>query len=450
MAINIVTNKNISAVKGERLQFQLNVSGGRYPYKWAAMDTLPSKLKLGMNGMLKAYPQVVGTFPVKIKVVDDLGNEDQKIFNINIEPANNIVGKLWIWGTGSEGELGDDTSIDKSSPVQTVCGGTNWVNVACGYYTAIALKNDGTLWCWGDNSNGSIGDDTSDSKSSPVQTICGGTNWAKIASGCYWDHNFAIKQDGTLWGWGYNNNGELGCGDDNSKSSPIQTVCGGTNWATVSSGGRHTAAIKNDGSLWVWGDSDYGQLGNDTTDTVSSPIQTITYGTNWASIACGERFMAAIKKDSTLWMWGQNSNGQLGLNDSDDRSSPIQTICGGTNWKQVSCGNDHTGAIKKDGTLWLWGDNYDGQLGDGSSDSRSSPVQTICGGTDWKQVSCGQSGTAAIKNDGTLWVWGYGENGELGDNTDINKSSPVQTVMGGNKWVYVWSGYVNTLAIEKV
>lgn len=450
MSIQITTNKNITATKGERLVFQLQVTGGRYPYTWVSLKDLPKKLKLGPAGVLKGYPQVTGTFKIPIKVVDDLGNFDKKVFNLTIEPKNNVLGTLWGWGANGSGQLGDETTDDKSSPVQTICGGSNWVDVACGYYTAIAIKNDGTLWSWGDNNHGSIGDETTDDKSSPVQTICGGNNWAKVASGCYWDHNFAIKTDGTLWGWGYNSNGELGCGDTDNRSSPIQTIVGGTDWLKVSSGGRHTAAIKTDGSLWVWGDNDYGQLGDNTTDPVSSPIQTITGGYNWVNLACGERFMAAIKDNGTLWMWGQNGDGQLGLNDTDDRSSPIQTFIGGTDWKKVSCGNNHIAVIKNDGTLWTWGDNSDGQLGTGDTDDRSSPVQTVCGGSNWKHVSCGQNNTAAIKNDGTLWVWGYNSNGELGDNATVDKSSPVQTVMGGNKWVYVWSGYVNTFAIESV
>lgn len=360
-----------------------------------------------------------------------------------------VPGSLWGWGKNSNGQLGDETVEDKSSPVQTICGGTNWLRIACGYYTSIGVKTDGTLWSWGDNNHGSIGDDTTDNKSSPVQTISGGTDWAKIASGCYWDHNFAIKTDGTLWGWGYNSNGELGCGDTDDRSSPIQTIAGGTNWATVSSGGKHTSAIKSDGSLWVWGENDYGQLGDETSSSYSSPIQTICGGFNWEKVACGEAFMAAIKTDGTLWTWGANGYGQLGLNDGDDRSSPIQVFVGGTDWKNISCGNNHMAGIKNDGTLWLWGQNDDGQLGTNDNNDVSSPVQTICGGSDWKYISCGQNNTAAIKNDGTLWVWGYDGNGELGDEDTSSKSSPVQTVMGGNNWVYVWSGYVNTFGIYK-
>jgi len=138
-----------------------------------------------------------------------------------------------------------------------------------------------------------------------------------------------------------------------------------------------------------------------------------------------------------LWTWGNNYYGQLGDNTGTDRSSPVQTITGGTNWKQVSCGSRSTAAIKTDGTLWTWGYNLYGQLGDNTGTDRSSPVQTITGGTSWKQVSCGRYFTAAVKTDGTLWAWGDNGYGELGDNTGTSRSSPVQTITGGSNWKQV-------------
>jgi hypothetical protein len=311
------------------------------------------------------------------------------------------------------------------------------------------LKDDGTLWTWGQNDDGGLGDNTTDYRSSPVQTVCGGNDWKSMVVGTYYEHCAAIKTDGTLCLWGYNDSGEIGDETTGSRSSPVQTICGGTEWKQVASGGKHTAAIKNNGTLWIWGNNGHGQLGNDTEDDKSSPIQTICGGTDWKSVSCGERFTAAIKNNGTLWIWGENADGQLGDETSDDKSSPVQTIAGGTDWKQISCGDNHMIAIKNNGTCWTWGSNSDGQLGDETTSDRSSPVQTVTYGTDWKQVDGGQYESAAIKNDGTCWVWGYGENGELGDGTAISKSSPVQTVMADTNWLYVSSGYVNTFGIRK-
>jgi alpha-tubulin suppressor-like RCC1 family protein len=199
-----------------------------------------------------------------------------------------------------------------------------------------------------------------------------------------------------LWLWGRNQYGQLGVNDIVHRSSPIQTIAGGTNWKQVSSGGYHTAAIKTDGTLWSWGVNGDGQLGINDIVHRSSPVQTIAGGTNWKLVSGGLYHTAAIKTDGTLWLWGRNQYGQLGVNDRTSRSSPVQTIAGGTNWKQVSGGFYHTAAIKTDGTLWLWGRNSYGQLGINDRTSRSSPVQTIAGGTNWKQVSSGWYHTAAI------------------------------------------------------
>ena len=370
-------------------------------------------------------------------------------------PVAPIVGTVWGVGSNGNGELGDDTTDDRSSPVQTICGGSNWVEINCGYYNIAGLKDDGTLWTWGKNNDGGLGDNTTVEKSSPVQTICGGTDWKTMVVGTYWEHCAAIKTDGTLWLWGHNNNGEIGDETTDDRSSPVQTICGGTDWKQIACGGNHTAAIKNDGTLWMWGSNGggegdyYGQLGDNTDASKSSPIQTICGGTDWKSVSCGQDFTAAIKDNGTLWTWGDNGDGQLGDETSDNKSSPVQTIAGGTDWKQISCGDNHMIAIKNDGTCWTWGKNNNGQLGDETTNNRSSPIQTVAYGTDWKQVDAGQDHSAAIKNDGTCWVWGDNGNGRLGvDDTD-DRSSPVQTIMADTKWLYVSAGYETTFGIRK-
>jgi len=358
---------------------------------------------------------------------------------------------LWLWGLGTSGQLGDNTIVNKSSPVQTVAGGTNWKQASCFSLTCGAIKTDGTLWTWGFNDNGALGNNiTTTRQSSPVQTVAGGTNWKQISGG---DQNFAaIKTDGTLWLWGWGTQGQLGNNDQNSKSSPVQTVAAGTNWKQVSINDYTTAAIKTDGTLWIWGDSNlYGQLGNNTVGSnKSSPIQTIAGGTNWKQVVAGIT-VKAIKTDGTLWLWGAGDNGQLGDNTTTavntGRSSPVQTISGGTNWKQVAGQYTSVAAIKTDGTLWTWGANGNGQLGDNTATSKSSPVQTISGGTNWKQVDM-RSTTAAIKTDGTLWLWGLNTSGQLGDNTLVSRAYPVQTVTGGTNWKQVVIGATTTTAIR--
>ena len=359
-----------------------------------------------------------------------------------------VGNRLFTWGNNTYGQLGDNTRLHRSSPVQTIAGGTNWKQSSCGINHTAAIKTDGTLWLWG--IGGLLGDNTGTSRSSPVQTIAFGTNWSSVSCGT--DHTAAIKTDGTLWLWGSNYAGELGDNTTTGRNSPVQTVTGGTNWKQVSCGYAMTAAIKTDGTLWCWGNNYEGGLGDNTTTNRSSPVQTITGGNNWSSVFATYG-IAAIKTDGTLWLCGGNWSGQLGDGTTTYRSSPVQTITGGNNWKQVgSGGQDNFGAIKTDGTLWLWGYNYVGQLGDNTRTNRSSPIQTISGGNNWKQLAAGAGvHHGAIKTDGSLWLWGGvdGNNnyGVLGNNTTINKSSPVQTSQGGYNWKQVSAGYTHTAAV---
>jgi len=357
-----------------------------------------------------------------------------------------VGSKLWAWGHNTYGTLGDSTAVNKSSPVQTVASGQNWKQLACGYGFIAAVKTDGSLWLWGYNSVGQLGDNSTVTKSSPVQTVAGGTNWASVAGNMY--HTAAIKNDGSLWLWGQNSVGLLGDGTTVNKSSPVQTVASGQNWASVSCGGNNTAAIKTDGSLWIWGHNAYGTLGDNTVGHKSSPVQTVAGGNNWKTVACGYVHTAAIKNDGSLWLWGNNRFGQLGDGTISHKSSPVQTVCQGNNWKSVACGYAHTAAIKDDGSLWVCGYNKQGQLGDGTVVYKSSPVQTIAGGNNWKSVACGSLYTAAIKTDSSLWLWGRDTPyGMLGDNTSVNKSSPVQTICQGNNWKSVACGYFHTAAL---
>ncbi len=357
---------------------------------------------------------------------------------------------LFLMGNNAAGQLGINDIVHRSSPVQTILGGTDWQSVSGGSNFTGAIKTDGTLWMWGYNADGQLGINTWTHRSSPVQIYGGGTNWKSVS--CGGSHTGAIKTDGTLWTWGYNIDGQLGINlTYTNKSSPVQTICGGTDWKSVSCGYNFTGAIKADGTLWMWGYNAYGQLATNTRIHRSSPVQTVTGGTNWQSVSCGYKNTGAIKTDGTLWVWGYNSDGQLGTNDIVHRSSPVQTIAGGTNWKSVSCGGSHTGAIKTDGTLWMWGYNVYGNLGTNDMVHRSSPVQTIAGGTNWKSVSCGYNFTDTIKTDGTLWVWGDNTYGQLGTNDRVHRSSPVQTIAGGTNWKSISSdGNTTVGAIAEV
>jgi hypothetical protein len=336
---------------------------------------------------------------------------------------------LWAWGL-NYGTLGDNTSSNKSSPIQIP--GSQWSGVFSGGSQNFGKKTDGTLWAWGYNGYGQLGAGTGgQSRSSPIQLP--GTTWGIVQASR--THTFATKTDGTIWGWGCNNCGQLGDGTTVCRSSPIQVP--GTSWNDVSSGARHSAATKTDGTLWSWGDNYDGALGHSNRTCTSSPIQ--VPGTSWSEISAGLYYTMARKTDGTLWSWGANYGGPLGHNTSyvSSRCSPVQIP--GNSWNDICAGRRNSLARKTDGTLWSWGHgqgNSSTNLGHNDIISKSSPVQIP--GTSWTQMAGAKAVTLARKTDGTLWAWGFNFRGSVGDGTTICRSSPVQ--VPGTIWSDISGG----------
>lgn len=359
-------------------------------------------------------------------------------------------GNLWGWGNGSFYGLGVNSTSEFNSPIQTAVGGLNWKQASSGGYFGGGTKTDGTLWMWGRNTNYQVGSGNgyATHNSTPAQVAGGGSTWKKVA--CGYDHAIALKTNGTIWVWGSNNNYQNGSSSTSTRySTPVQ-YGSETTWKDVgaSQGGGTVGGIKTDGTLWMWGENAYGKLGAGFTGDRSSPVQ---FGTGtWKTFDVNIFHSAAIKTDGTLWAAGAGMFGAIGDGTTTNRINIVQVAGGGTTWKQVSCGRGHTVAIKTDGTLWGWGDNGNGALGTNNTTSCSTPVQTIAAGTAWKQVGAGSYHTAAIKADGSLWLWGDGGSGKLGNSSSISRSSPVQIAGGGNNWVFVKPGVNKTFAIVDI
>ena len=338
-------------------------------------------------------------------------------------------GTLWAWGRNQYGQLGDGTSGEenyKTTPTK-IGSEINWASVSRGVNHTVALKTDGTLWALGSNDEGQLGDGTSgfeNSKSTPTK-IGSEINWASVSAGNY--HTVAVKTDGTLWAWGWNDEGQLGdgtSGEENYKTTPTK-IGSETNWASVSAGGAYTVAIKTDGTLWAWGYNYNGNLGDGTTTYRYTPTK-IGNETNWASVSARVGTTLAIKTDGTLWAWGSNWDGQFGDGTKTDRTTPTK-IGNETNWASVSVGTRHTVAIKTDGTLWAWGFNWDRQLGDDTLQPSYTPKK-IGNETNWASVSAGMHHTVALKTGGTLWAWGSNYYGQLGDGTTTDRT-PIQIIL---------------------
>ena len=303
------------------------------------------------------------------------------------------------------------------------------------------------LYGWGANSNGQLGLGNTTSYSSPKQ-VGSLTGWSQVQATTV-DSSFALKTDGTMWSWGNNNNGQLGLGNRTNYSSPKQ-IGALTSWYLLSTSFQgFMAAIKTDGTLWTWGVNTYGQLGLGNTTSYSSPKQVGSL-TTWAKVAQGAGHTMAIKTDGTLWAWGRNQatipSGQLGLGNSTNYSSPMQ-VGALSNWLNVACGFYHTLATKTDGTFWSWGATHgSGGLGLGNNNAYSSPKQVGIL-TDWSSPSAGYYNSFAIKTNGTIWSWGEGYMGSLGHNNRTYYSSPKQ-VGALTTWSMIDAGARQTAAIS--
>lgn len=322
-------------------------------------------------------------------------------------------GTLWAWGFNGSGQLGDGTLIDKKSPVQ-IGTAADWKSVSAGGNHSLAIKADGTLWAWGHNFNGQVGDGTFGAgRKSPVK-IGTATDWKFVAGGR--SFSLAIKTDGTLWAWGDNFFGQLGHGAVAFAPKQVGTA---TNWTYVSAGGNHTVALKADNTLWAWGLNTNGQLGDGTTTSKSSPTQ-IGAATDWLRVATGVDHTLAIKSNGSLWAWGTNDSGQSGNGTIIESHTPLQI--GTSGWKAVAAGDRSSLAINANGTLWAWG-YIIGGVPFGEDETRLSPTQ-LTAHSNWEIIATGSYHAFAFQSDETLWGWGDGTWGKLGDDTWADYNLP--------------------------
>ena len=424
---------------------------------YANTTALPAGTTLAANGLFSGTVSVgsATTYSFDVRATDVENQDASRTFSLTVlvPPAR----RLWRTGRNLYGQLGSNNTNDISSFTQLT--DVDWEMISMGYWVSLAIKQNGTLWALGGWGNVAIAGNYVD-RSSPVQ-IGTNTNWLRVSVGR--EHALAVKTDGTLWAWGSNTNGA--CGDPVGGGNSPKQVGTNTNWNLISAGVNTSLATKTDGTLWSWGSNNQGALGlNLTSSNVtpsntqhrSSPVQVGT-NTNWSKIANGTSGLPAgmaTKTDGTLWTWGVNNTGQLGLNDRTYRSSPTQ-VGSATNWNNIDTNSTTSLATKTDGTLWTWGRGAGGELGINNTHSsvyyRSSPGQ-VGGSTDWNLVSIGSYSAphtvGAIKTNGTLWMWGRGAGGELGLGNAVDRSSPTQVGTATN-WVQLSIGGGSSWAIAQ-
>ncbi len=297
--------------------------------------------------------------------------------------------------------------------------GSATVQVAGGAYHALALKADGTVWAWGSNGNGELGNGTTTSTNNPTQ-VPGLSGITAVSGGR--NYSLALKSDGSVWAWGYNLYGQLGNGTTADSSVPVQ-VSGLAGVTAISAGGGHALAVKSDGTVWAWGENDQGQLGNGTTTNTSLPVQ-VTGLAGVSQVSGGGYHSVALKSDGTVWAWGYNGDGELANGTLNGSTTPIQ-VPGVTTATAVAVGNTHTLVLKSDGTVWASGQNDFGELGNGTTTNSASLVQAS-GLSGVTGIAAGFVHSLARMADGTVRTWGYNNFGQLGDGNGANSSTPVQ------------------------
>ena len=356
-------------------------------------------------------------------------------------------GTVWTWGlngcgslgTGNCGKLGDGTEISRSIPVQVHGPGnvgylTSITAIMGGEHANYALKSDGTVWAWGGNFVGQLGDGTYTNTVTPVQ-ISGLSSVTSLGGRGY--HNLAIKSNGTVWAWGWNSRGQLGHDTSTTpcpaplagtcSNVPVQVI-GITNPLTVTGGGFFSLALMPNHTLKAWGANESGQLGDGSYTDRPAPVDVSSALSNVVQVSAGWRHAVALTSAGTVWTWGDNAYGEIGngMTSTTGISVPFQ-VPGFSNVLAVSGGDRFTAMLKADGTVWTWGWNSFGQLGDGTFTDRSTPVQVV-GLSNVIAIAARDYHTLAIKSDGSVWAWGSGGNGELGNNKTANSNIPVQVV----------------------
>ena len=398
----------------------------RHGVVWANALGLPPGLTLSPTGLLSGTPTQAGVFTLLFQVsgtapttVPMTGSVSVVVTTAAVSTAVTAGGQtscathndgtLWCWGRNNFGQLGDGTTTPRPTPAPV---GTfvDWKQVSASGSTACGVRADSTLWCWGLNNFGQLGV-AGPSRSTPVQV---GTNatWTSVSTS--WFHTCATRSNGTLWCWGANRHGELGLGGINRGYVLPHKVGSVATWASVTSGGFHTCATRTDGTAWCWGQNIFGQLGNAKPAIQPNPVQ-VGLLTDWKQLSASWAHTCGLTMVGQLRCWGSNSSGQVGDGTLTTQLAPVPVASDRT-WTSISTAESSTCAIDAAGGAWCWGANHYGQLGNGQTTTSLVP-SPVPSDRPWESLTAGWWHGCGVRQGGEAVCWGNNEWGQLGDAT---------------------------------
>ncbi len=342
-------------------------------------------------------------------------------------------GSLWAWGDNVDGQLGLGDNEDRTIPTQVRT--EQWRTLAAGLQHSLGIQEDGSLWAWGSNEFGQLAQEEEVTESNEPLQVGTATDWLAVAAGLH--HTLALTHDGKLWAWGDNERGQLGNGSFAHSTIPL-VIQETWTWKMVSAGGYHSLGIQEDGTLWAWGSNTSGQLAQE--EDIAESNEPLQLGTenDWLMVSAGGQHSLGIRSDGSLWAWGENLEGQLGIESNIQQNIPVQVGIE-KDWLAVSAGDLHSLALKKDGTLWAWGDNSDGQLGNDTTIDSAIPVSVS--GT-WYALQAGAYHNLAMKHNGSLWAWGANWKDQIGAGTEQEQYTlPVEIIPSTKNRAWLQSIY---------
>jgi alpha-tubulin suppressor-like RCC1 family protein len=407
-------------------------------FRWTASDGV-----LGAPSSTGTASEVKWTAPscksaaveafITVTVTNAAQLPTSKVFTLVVQPCQVLAvstrgnhslgllsnGTVWAWGSNSAGQLGDGTALYRLAPVQ-VSRLSNVTALAAGTHHSLALDGAGTVWSWGLNSHGRLGDRTAASRLTPGK-VPDLPSIKALAAGEA--HSLALDNDGKVWAWGSNSHGQLGDGTTTDRFAPVQ-VPGLTTVIALAAGDSYSLALLSDRTVRAWGLNSHGQLG-DGTDTDSPTAVSVSGLFDVKALAAGASHSLALRESGSVWAWGSNNDGQLGKDASTAYLSQAQVIdlAGVT---RLAAGDSHSLAVRVDGTVWAWGRNAEGQLGDGRALTIRQLPAVVPGLPPVTALVGGSAHSLALLGDGTLQAWGSNGQGQLGDGTEVSRPAPLQ------------------------